>query len=127
MKTPKNAVKAEINTVNSNMIGKKGGTVKKFTGLPCTINGKRKDDGMNSSKAAVVKPEEPAAKNDVSQRGFPESHRLVHSMDRKRRMNIPELKSGVPDFLCGLKKSRCTREFRDDRKRRFCESGSTHA
>ena len=71
MKTPKNAVKAEIKTVNSNMIGKKGGTVKKFTGLPCTINGKRKDDGMNSSKTAVVKPRKPPQKIMYPKGDFP--------------------------------------------------------
>jgi hypothetical protein len=62
MKTPKNAVNAEINTVSSNMIGKKAGTVKKSTGLPCTINGKRNDDGMNSRHAAVVNPRNPPQK-----------------------------------------------------------------
>jgi hypothetical protein len=71
MKTPKNAVNAEIKTVNSNMIGKKGGTVKKFTGLPCTINGKRKDDGMNSSKTAVIKPRKPPQKMMYPKGDFP--------------------------------------------------------
>jgi hypothetical protein len=44
------------------MIGKKGGTVKKFTGLPCTINGKRNEEGIYSSKAAVVNPRKPPQK-----------------------------------------------------------------
>ena len=71
MNTPKKAVNAEINTVSSNMIGKNGGTVKKFTGLPCTISGKRNDEGMNSSKAAVVNPRKPPQKMMYPSGDFP--------------------------------------------------------
>jgi hypothetical protein len=71
MNTPKKAVKAENSTVNSNMMGKKGGTVKKFTGLPCTINGKRNEEGMYSSKTAVVKPRKPPQKMIYPRVDFP--------------------------------------------------------
>jgi hypothetical protein len=62
MKTPKKAVKAENRIVSSNMIGKKAGTVKKVTGLPCTISGKRNELGINWSKTAVRKPAKPPQK-----------------------------------------------------------------
>ena len=45
-KNSKERCERQNKTVNSNMIGKKGGTVKKLTGFPWTINGKRKEEGM---------------------------------------------------------------------------------
>src|SRR3984957_21022706 len=73
------------------------------------------------------KPEEPAAKDDVSQRRFLETHCLVHPVNWKGGMNIPKSIACVPNFLCGLIKGGRTREFRDNRKGRFGESGGTHA
>src|SRR5438046_10721671 len=47
----KNAENAAKSTVNSNMMGKKAGTVKKFVGLPWTSSGYRIDDGPNSTSS----------------------------------------------------------------------------
>src|SRR5947208_6140114 len=55
----KNAENAANSTVNSNMIGKNAGTVKKFVGLPWTSSGYRIDDGPNSTSTAVSNPEIP--------------------------------------------------------------------
>src|SRR6266487_510774 len=67
----KNAANAPKSTVSSNMIGKNAGTVKKFVGLPWTLSGKRNDDGPNSIKAAVSKPETPPNRTHPLNQDFP--------------------------------------------------------
>src|SRR5216117_1318969 len=98
----KNAANAAKSTVNSNMIGKNAGTVQKFQGFPCTSSGYRPHDGPNSTRAAVSNPETPPNK----------THPLVHSMDGKRRVNVPAPEPSIADTLGRFIKSSSARVLR---------------
>src|SRR5260221_11249815 len=54
-----------------------------------------------------------AKKDNVAERRFAQTHRLIHSMNRKRRVNIPKPIAFVGHLFCRLVKSGSRRKFGD--------------
>src|SRR5215469_7764504 len=86
---------------------------------------KRRWDKLQTDSSG--KSGETAAKDNVTEIRLAQAHRLVHPMNRKGRMNIPETISFVADLLSGMVKLRRRCEFCDRRKWLWFSSGCGHA
>src|SRR5260370_84624 len=88
-------------------------TQNKSNGFPIRHARKEKKTGKNVGQRRVRESGKTATKDNVSERRFAQTHRLVHSVNRKRRMNIPKPIAPVAHLFCRLVKSSSRRKFGD--------------
>ena len=114
MSIPKIAVKAEMSTVNSNMIGKNAGTVKRLVGLPITMRGKMNELGMNWIADRCHKARKTAKEDDLAEYRMLQAHRCVHPVNWEWREDIKPRKACITHLFSGVKKLASSIEFGGD-------------